>query len=188
MRPCSGFDGSDGARRPAPFGFPCSRAEATGPDRFALDQAGGRVWLGYDAPGADVRPHLSTGHATLVHAPAEVKARIPVFQPRAHALAALERRVELGPEQIPDHLKLAIVAIEDAPLRERLRGFLEVQLKDKRNVWEMSSDGSFTQRRPKQVSAPGCQQAMIEAAEARQQEARQKQLLRPRAIARRTTR
>jgi penicillin-binding protein 1A len=27
---------------------------------------------------------------------------------------ALERRVELGPEQIPDHLKLAIVAIEDA--------------------------------------------------------------------------
>ena len=31
---------------------------------------------------------------------------------------ALERRVELGPEQIPDHLKLAIVAIEDAEFYE----------------------------------------------------------------------
>ena len=92
-------------------------------------------------------------------------------------LRNLERRAEV------------IVAVEDELLRERLREFLQTQLDDKRNVWEMHSDGSYTQRRPKSTRAePGCQQAMIDAAERRYYEAREKKLLRPRAIARRMSR
>ncbi|MDH3581756.1 MAG: polyphosphate kinase 1, partial [Hyphomicrobiales bacterium] len=82
-----------------------------------------------------------------------------------------------------------IVSIEDESLRDRLREYLEVQLKDQRNVWEMDSEGGYTQRQPTNgKNAQSSQQAMIEAAEARHQEARQKKLLRPRAIARRATR
>ena len=82
-----------------------------------------------------------------------------------------------------------IVAIEDEALRDRLRESLEAQLKDQRSVWEMDSEGNYTQRQPKSEKyAKGCQQVMIEAAEARHQEAKQKKLLRPKAIARRATR
>ena len=82
-----------------------------------------------------------------------------------------------------------IVAVEDEPLRERLREYLETQLKDRRNVWEMDSEGRYQQRQPKNDKTErGCQQAMINATEARHLEARQKNLLRPRAIARRATR
>ena len=89
----------------------------------------------------------------------------------------LERRAEV------------IVAVEDEPLREQLRECLDVQLNDRRNVWEMDSEGKYTQRRPRNSNIErGCQQVMIDAAEARHQEARNKKLLRPRAIARRTTR
>lgn len=81
-----------------------------------------------------------------------------------------------------------IVPIEDEPLVEQLREFLEVQLNDQRNVWEMDSEGGYTQRQPKNdKTACGCQQAMIDAADSRHHEARKKRLLRPRAIARRTT-
>jgi polyphosphate kinase len=81
-----------------------------------------------------------------------------------------------------------ITPIEDEGLVERLREYLDVQLNDQRNVWEMNSDGSYTQRRPKSEEAErGCQQAMIELAERRHQEARRKRLMRPKAIARRTT-
>ncbi len=89
----------------------------------------------------------------------------------------LERRAEV------------LVAIEDEPLRDRLRSCLEAQLNDRRNVWEMDSEGGYKQRQPLSgKTEPGCQQAMIDAAEVRHQEARQKQLLRPKAIARRSTR
>ena len=79
---------------------------AVEPDRFVIDQAGGRIWLGYDdAAGAGalgVRAHLGEGHATLVHAPVATKQAVPVFQPRPHALAALEQRVkhQFDPEGI----------------------------------------------------------------------------------------
>jgi polyphosphate kinase len=92
-------------------------------------------------------------------------------------LRNLERRAEV------------IVAVEDEPLREELRACLEVQLNDDRNVWEMRADGSYAQRRPKDgQAAQGCQQAMIDSAEKRHQEGLKTKLLRPRAIARRTTR
>ncbi len=82
-----------------------------------------------------------------------------------------------------------IVTVEDEHLRELLRESLELQLNDRRNAWEMDSDGNYTQRQPKnEKTERGCQVAMIDAAEARQQEARMKKLLRPKAIARGTAR
>ena len=38
----------------------------------------------------------SGGHATLVRAPAAVRAAVPVFQPQAEALAGLSARVKAG--------------------------------------------------------------------------------------------
>ncbi len=88
-----------------------------------------------------------------------------------------------------EHRAEVLAPVEDEHLRERLRASLDVQLKDQRCVWEMDSDGSYTQRVPKNGKNPqGCQQAMIDAAESRHREAQQKKLLRPKAIARRTTR
>jgi glycolate oxidase FAD binding subunit len=64
-----------------------------------LDWAGGLVWLALpaspDGGAARVRqakgPH---GHATLVRAAADVRARVAVFEPEPEALAALSRRVK----------------------------------------------------------------------------------------------
>ncbi|MBX2802767.1 MAG: FAD-binding protein [Myxococcales bacterium] len=67
---------------------------ATQPDRVAIDQAGGRLWLGYDGVGPDVRGLLRAGHATLVVAPPVRKEAVGVFHPRPAAVAALERRVK----------------------------------------------------------------------------------------------
>jgi glycolate oxidase FAD binding subunit len=67
-----------------------------------FDWGGGLVWLALEAA-ADghaglVRNALAGagGHATLVRAPADVRARIDVFQPQPAALAALTRRVKEG--------------------------------------------------------------------------------------------
>ncbi|MEZ5931144.1 MAG: polyphosphate kinase 1 [Alphaproteobacteria bacterium] len=82
-----------------------------------------------------------------------------------------------------------IVAVEDGQLRDELRRCLDAQVNNQRNVWDMLPDGSYVQRRPKQGhDGIGCQQAMIEAADKRQQEALKTRLLRPRAIARRPAR
>jgi glycolate oxidase FAD binding subunit len=65
------------------------------------DWGGGLVWLGLSSGEADggaarVRAALPPegGHATLMRAPASIRAAIPVFQPRPPALAALEARVK----------------------------------------------------------------------------------------------
>ena len=64
------------------------------------DWGGGLLWLALpardaaDGHAASVRAALSSGHATLMRAPAEVRATAAVFQPRAAALAALEARVK----------------------------------------------------------------------------------------------
>ena len=92
-------------------------------------------------------------------------------------LRNLERRAEV------------IVAIEDEQMRERLRECLDAQLNDQRNAWDMNSDGGYVQRKPKNADEEhGSHQLMIDAAEQRRREARSKKLLRPRAIARRSTR
>jgi glycolate oxidase FAD binding subunit len=61
------------------------------------DWAGGLVWLALaprdDAGAAIVRAAAAPGQAILVRAAAEVRARVPVFEPQPAALAALSARV-----------------------------------------------------------------------------------------------
>ena len=63
------------------------------------DWAGGLVWAATrpldDAGASLVRPAVAAagGHATLIRAPAAVRAAVDVFEPEAAALAALTRRV-----------------------------------------------------------------------------------------------
>jgi glycolate oxidase FAD binding subunit len=64
------------------------------------DWGGGLIWLALqpstDASEAVVRGAvgITGGHATLLRAAADVRARVPVFQPQPEALAALTRRVK----------------------------------------------------------------------------------------------
>jgi glycolate oxidase FAD binding subunit len=64
------------------------------------DWGGGLLWLAVagrdDGGAAIVRAALgsSGGHATLVHAPEDLRAVVPVFQPLPPALALLTRRVK----------------------------------------------------------------------------------------------
>jgi glycolate oxidase FAD binding subunit len=67
------------------------------------DWAGGLVWVllrqpGEDAGAALVRRAVAAcgGHATLVRAPAALRAAVDVFEPQQTALAALTRRVKEG--------------------------------------------------------------------------------------------
>ena len=66
------------------------------------DWAGGLVWLSLapsdDAGAAVVRRAVAAcgGHATLVRAPAALRAAIDVFEPQQAALAALTKRVKEG--------------------------------------------------------------------------------------------
>lgn len=65
-----------------------------------LDWGGGLIWLATHAhtPADAVRIRQAvgegSGHATLIRAPADVRAETPVFQPQAPALAALTGRVK----------------------------------------------------------------------------------------------
>jgi len=66
-----------------------------------FDWSGGLVWIALD-PCADAAAGLirqaivqcGGGHATLVRAPAEIRAEVPVFEPQPAALAALSRRLK----------------------------------------------------------------------------------------------
>jgi len=75
-------------------------ARAIGANECFYDWAGGLVWAALpvadDAGAAIVRPAVAAtgGHATLVRAPAAIRAAVPVFQPQDQALAALTRRVK----------------------------------------------------------------------------------------------
>jgi glycolate oxidase FAD binding subunit len=71
--------------------------------RVFLDWGGGLIWLAMGATQADAissAAHLrelladTGGHATLIRAPALVRANIDVFQPQPAALAALGKRVK----------------------------------------------------------------------------------------------
>ena len=72
--------------------------DAIGGEAF-YDWAGGLVWLclprADDACAEVVRGAVGeAGHATLIRAQPEVRARVPVFQPQAAALARLTARVK----------------------------------------------------------------------------------------------
>ncbi|TVQ33007.1 MAG: FAD-binding protein [Geminicoccaceae bacterium] len=65
-----------------------------------LDWSGGLLWLavplGDDAGAATLRHHLrqTGGHATCIRAPAALRARIDVFEPRAKPLMAMTERLK----------------------------------------------------------------------------------------------
>jgi glycolate oxidase FAD binding subunit len=65
---------------------------------YFYDWAGGLIWLALPVEGdggaAQVRAVLNGGHATLVRAPAAIRASVPVFEPQEPALAALTKRVK----------------------------------------------------------------------------------------------
>jgi glycolate oxidase FAD binding subunit len=71
----------------------------TDADAF-YDWGGGLVWLtmppetSADAHSELVRRLLPSGHATLMRAPADIRAKAPIFQPATPALAALQSRVK----------------------------------------------------------------------------------------------
>lgn len=73
-----------------------ARADA----EFLYDWAGGLVWAALapsdDAGAAIVRPAIAQcgGHATLIRAPAAVRAAVAVFEPQPGSLAALTKRVK----------------------------------------------------------------------------------------------
>jgi len=72
--------------------------DALGGEAFC-DWAGGLVWLSLpptvDAGHEAVRQAVGgAGHAILVRAPAELRARVPVFQPEPEALARLTARIK----------------------------------------------------------------------------------------------
>ncbi len=68
--------------------------------RYFYDWGGGLIWVSLPAAGdggaAKLRAAMAPlgGHATLVRAPAALRAAIDVFQPMDAALAALTRRVK----------------------------------------------------------------------------------------------
>lgn len=91
---------------PPAAGAEAVRAMALGPDaHYYFDWAGGLIWLAWPAQGGDdsddggaaaVRGALAArgGHATLIAAPEEMRATVPVFQPQDEANAALTKRIK----------------------------------------------------------------------------------------------
>jgi glycolate oxidase FAD binding subunit len=65
---------------------------------YFYDWAGGLIWAALPATGdggaASVRTALKGGHATLIRAPAAIRAAVPVFEPQEPGLAALTKRVK----------------------------------------------------------------------------------------------
>jgi glycolate oxidase FAD binding subunit len=63
--------------------------------RWFFDWAGGLIWLSFDGDPAAIRAAAGRagGHATLVRAPAELRAIVPAQHPRAPGVASLETRV-----------------------------------------------------------------------------------------------
>ena len=85
---------------PAPLHLP------TGPARsstlWLYDWAGGLIWLDLGAATMPARPWCARavaacgGHATLIRAPAAVRAAVEAFEPQDAGLAALTKRVKEG--------------------------------------------------------------------------------------------
>jgi glycolate oxidase FAD binding subunit len=74
-------------------------AAAIGQGDFFYDWAGGLIWAAMpaldDGGAARIRGALAgNGHATLIRAPAALRAAVPVFEPQDAGLAALTKRVK----------------------------------------------------------------------------------------------
>jgi len=91
----------------------------------------------------------------------------------------LEQRVE------------ALAPVEDPSLRKELGKILDSQLKDRRNVWDMQSDGTYVKRRPgrndKGAATKGCHMTLVEAAEKRHHQAAKIRKRKIRAVGRNIT-
>lgn len=64
--------------------------------RWLIDWGGALLWTDWPGDPATLRDHIAAaadGHAALVRAPAEIRARIPAQHPRAPGVAALEARI-----------------------------------------------------------------------------------------------
>jgi len=108
VRDVTAFAPTEGAERPlwrvstAPTRGPrlAAKIAAAAEAELFYDWAGGLIWIELapleDAGAALLRGVLreTGGHATLVRAPAAVRAAIEVFEPQPEALAALTRRVK----------------------------------------------------------------------------------------------
>ncbi|HKL26299.1 MAG TPA: polyphosphate kinase 1 [Desulfuromonadales bacterium] len=71
-----------------------------------------------------------------------------------------------------EHRVEVVVPVEDQQARSDLRTFLETQLNDQRNAWEMQADGTYRQRQPADDGDDrNCQVLQIELAEKRSHEA-----------------
>jgi len=69
-----------------------------------------------------------------------------------------------------------VTPIIDAKLRGELRYFLDIQLNDQRSAWEMQSDGTYTQRQPKNEGEKmGSQELLIQYADRRAKKAKKLQ-------------
>ena len=69
-----------------------------------------------------------------------------------------------------------VAPVESESLRKDLRNLLDVQLADRRNAWEMQSDGTYAQRQPgNEEEAKGCQERLIEYAQQRFKQAKRYQ-------------
>ncbi len=78
-----------------------------------------------------------------------------------------------------------LVPVESKKLREELNAVFEAQLSDTRSAWEMSADGSYSQRIPKDEDAVSSQVLLMRRAEKRQREADRLRSRKPQGIARR---
>ena len=80
-----------------------------------------------------------------------------------------------------------LVPVEAPALQAELRGFLDAQLEDQRNGWDMQTDGSYLQREPqaKGRKGRGSHQQWIEWAERRHRDATRLRKRKPRGLAQR---
>jgi len=70
-----------------------------------------------------------------------------------------------------------VAPVENEGLRKELRALLDVQLSDYRNAWEMQSDGSYVQRKPRNEDEErGCQERLIGMAQDRVKQAKRYQM------------
>jgi glycolate oxidase FAD binding subunit len=81
----------------APTQGPAVASAVPGADWF-LDWGGGLAWIAVpdsdDASAAKIRGAFAEGHATLQRASTDTRAQVPVFQPAAPGVAALEKGVK----------------------------------------------------------------------------------------------
>jgi glycolate oxidase FAD binding subunit len=101
VRPFAGDDRPVWRVSTAPMqGTAVAAAAASAGAEYFFDWAGGLIWIAMpksdDAGSAVIRPAVASagGHATLIRAPAAIRAAVDVFDPQDAGVAALTRRIK----------------------------------------------------------------------------------------------